>query len=266
MPVKFQVKVSVPGASEIDTYAGNDGETASRLIASGMKDSVVRTGAALLSETLDMFVVRNLYLAAIFFQRVVCRTPVDEDYLYMDGDDNLLLHRKDDDAVRDKWTVSYNNARITARQMMDSGVRFETFNNEGDIKKIFSLLKAKFIDGKQRKLRQVQISNSHKRFAMLEYGEYSHDNGVRGKGRYYHGTDRGYTIQAPYGMTRITEAEFEQMSLSMSTEELMRKYVRQSNRLRKVPTKSKIKKLMPYILDRTHLSGSDISSLTEILQ
>ena len=266
MPVKFKIKVSTPGASEIDSYTGEDGKTASKLIAGAIEDRVVLTGAALLTETMDSFIIRNLYLSAIFFQRVVCRTPVDEDYLYMDRDENLKLHEKDDDSVRDAWTVSYNNANITARQMTDSGVPFGTFNDRSDIDKIFELLKKKFLKGKTRNLHQVRISNSHKRFAMLEYGEYKHDNGIRGKGKYYHGTDRGYTIQAPYGMTRITEAEFQQMSISMSTEELMRSYVTRTNRLKKTPSKSKMKRLKSLILDRTHLSESDIQSAMEIMQ
>lgn len=266
MPVRFKIKVSTPGASDIDSYTGADGKTVSKLIAGAMEDSVVLTGAALLTETMESFIIRNLYLSAIFFQRVVCRTPVDEDYLYMDSKDNLEFHKKDDDSVRDAWTVSYNNAKITARQMMDSGISFGTFNDRNDIDKIFELFKAKFLKGKSRELRQVRISNGHKRFAMLEYGEYPHDNGVRGKGKYYHGTDRGYTIQAPYGMTRITEAEFQQMSLSMSTEELIGKYVKKSNRLKKTPSKSKMKRLKSLILDRTHLSDSDIGSAMEIMQ
>lgn len=266
MPVKFQIKVTTPGASENGSYMGDDGKIVSKLISGEIENTVVRTGAALLTETMDTFMKRNLYLAAVFFQRVVCRTPVDEDYLYMDGGESFRIHRKDDDSVRDAWTVSYNNAKITAKQMAESGVSFDSFNDKESIDKIFAIFQKKFLNGKKRKLRQVRISNSHKRFAMLEFGEYEHDGGVRGKAKYYHGTDRGYTIQAPYGMLRVTEAEFEQMSISMSTDELINKYVKRSNKLKKVPSKSKIMRLKSLILDKTHLTKSDIESAMEIMQ
>ena len=100
---------------------------------------------------------------------------------------------------------------------------------------------------------------------MLEYGEYLADSREIKSGEHYeHGVEGGYSVQAPNGMLRITEAEFQTMALNMSSKKLIKEYVSRSQRTQKVPSPSKMKELKRYILDKTHLDEGDMSAIERI--
>jgi len=144
---------------------------------------------------------RNIYLAAIFFQRVVSRTPLDENYIKYDGQ----KHEKDDDVVRECWYLEYNGKKIYSR---DIGMGlFEDIGNKESTESVKSALDGFFPEGKVP--RQIRIYNDNERMSLLEYGMYDADS----KGISYsetgrpHGIEDGFSIQAPAGMLRITMAE-----------------------------------------------------------
>lgn len=144
---------------------------------------------------------RNIYLASIFFQRVVSRTPLDENYIKYDGQE----HKKDDDVVRECWYLEYNGKRIYSKEIgMDL---FEDIGNKESTESVKSALDSFFPSGKVP--RQIKIYNDNERMSWLEYGIYDADS----KGISYsktgrpHGIEDGFSIQAPAGMLRITMAE-----------------------------------------------------------
>jgi hypothetical protein len=144
---------------------------------------------------------RNIYLAAIFFQRVVSRTPVDENYIKYNGQ----KHEMDDDVVRKCWYLEYNGKKIYSRDIgMDL---FEDTDDKESMENIKSALDRFFPEKKVP--RQIKIYNDNERMPMLEYGTYEADS----RGISYsdsgtpHGIEDGFSIQAPAGMLRITMAE-----------------------------------------------------------
>ena len=258
MAVSFKLKIKHQGSSRIDQYTGKDGKIISQKIVGAIEDSAYLVSGRRVFEAAQTHRERTLFLTAVFFQRVVSRTPLDEDYYFTDKDGDLKIHHKDDDAVRDCWTASYNNKKITAKQLKDLGVTFDRFNDEGEIRTIYETFRKAFVQGKgNRDIKVVHVDNTHERFPQLEYGEYEHDGELKRGEKYYHGVQNGYSVQAPHGMLRITQAEFETMTLSMSTEKLIKEYVRRSQRLNKIPSESKMREIKR-VMKKQHLTDNDI--------
>ena len=267
MGVSFKLKIRHQGSSQTDSYAGEDGKLVTRKIAGTIEDSVIAMHGSAIAESAAVRRERTLFMAAVFFQRVVNRTPVDEDYFFTDRNGDLQVHKADDDSVRDSWTAKYNSRKVTAKQLRESaGVTFDRFNDEGDIRAIYGQFRRAFIQNRDRNILSVRIENDHERFSQLEYGEYPRDGEPKQGERYYHGVDRGYSIQAPYGMLRITQAEFERMTIGASTEKLIKTYVQKSQRTRRIPSQAKMRELKRIIGDRTHLSDDDIKAVERIYE
>lgn len=266
MPVSFRLKIKHAGASKVEQYSDKNGRVFSKRVAGVIEEQAINVTGRRLLETAVTNRERTLFLAAVFFQRVVNRTPVDENYYYTNAKGELVMHKKDDDAVRDYWVASYNNRKVTAKQLRESGISFDTFNDEGDIRKIYEAFRKAFIQGKGNKnIKSIHIDNTHERFPMLEYGEYQGDSGVIGEAEYKHGVEGGYSVQAPHGMLRITEAEFQTMSLKMSTNKLIKEYVRRSQRINKVPSDSKMKELKR-IIYKGHINEDDLDAIERMFK
>jgi len=270
MGATFKIKIRQPGSSEVDTYIGNDGEVVSRLIEGAMENTVVDlTGKMVVLKGLEAS-ERALYLNAIFFQRVVSRTPVDEDYITeINERGKPVMHKADNDFIRDYWTASYNRKSITAKYLMDScGCTFEKFNDKDEVEKIYQEFR-KFL-GKStsaffkgtRTLRGVHIENTHpdkKRYARLEYGEYEKDGSIKRASR-PHGVKGGYSIQAPAGMYRVTEAEMMSGSFNVPTDKLMS----YQSRVTKIKSKEQLKELNKYLKGKRKLTVSDIGKIARM--
>jgi hypothetical protein len=144
---------------------------------------------------------RNIYLAAIFFQRVVSRTPLDENYIKTNGQ----KHEKDEDIVRECWYLEYNGKKIYSR---DIGMElFEEIGDKESTESVKSSLNSFFSANKVP--RQIRIANDNERMSWLEYGTYDSDSigiSYSDTGR-PHGIEDGFSIQAPAGMLRITMTE-----------------------------------------------------------
>ena len=228
MSVTFKLKIRHQGASQVESYVGKDGKVISKKIAGAIEDTAYDAAGQMIAEKMLEASKRNLFLAAMFFQRVVSRTPMDEDYMTgMNEREKITMHKADNDYVRDAWTASYNNFRITAKELREGGCEFLKFNDRNEVKKIYNVFLS-FL-GKGNKglldgsimLKGIRIENKHERFPMLEYGEYEHDGTVKVGEHFKHGVKGGYSVQAPVGMLRLTQQEFEETAFNIPTEELM---------------------------------------------
>ena len=222
MAVKFTVKVKMPGMTHDASYLGKDGKNVSKVITEAVESSAYNLMGQKVIEAGKQASLAFLYRYAVFFQRVVSRTPWDEDYIAGWSDDKgLLIHRADDDHVRDYWTISHGTfSPITARYLRESrGCTFFNFNDKKEIEIIYKeMLKfmgkegSKFWSGTAT-LKTMNIENTHpdkKRISLLEYGGYPYDDTPKKEGEYYpHGITSGYSYQAPAGMFRITQDEME---------------------------------------------------------
>ena len=266
MAVAFKLKIRHQGASQIDQYVGDNGKIVSEKIAGAIQDTVVNVAGRKIFETIKMQRERTLFMSAVFFQRVVNRTPMDEDYtVYMNNGEKVIKHTADDDYVRDAWTASYNNRKITAKELRAKGITFETFNDEGEIRKIYNIFKKAFVQNTKKNILQIHIENNHPRFPMLEYGEYMKDSKEIKEGELYeHGVENGFSVQAPHGMLRITEAEFQTLTLNMSTKRLIKEYVQRSQRTQKVPSAARMKELRRLILEKRNLTEEDLTAIERI--
>lgn len=263
MAVIFKIKSKHQGASQIDQYTGSNGKVAAEKIAGAIEDEMIAVKGRALLVSAKTQRERTLFMAAVFFQRVVSRTPVDEDYYFQNKKGDLEIHHKDDDAVRDAWVASYNNRSITAKQMREAGITFDKFNDESEIRAIYAMFREAFIMG-SKNIVTVHIDNNHERFPMLEYGEYEHDGSLKKGDKYYHGVEGGYSVQAPAGMLRITQAEFQKMTLTMSTRRLIQSYVQRSQRTLKNPSPSKMKELKRILGNKTKFGENEVSAIERI--
>lgn len=280
MGATFTFKVKHRGGTpkrykEVD-YKGNV-HVLSNFVKTRLQEELINTEAKMICEEADVQKLRSCFLAAVFFQRVCARTPVDEGYTKTEyhGVPINPVHYPDDDYVRDAWKAKCNGRTVSAKTLRhEYGIFFETFNDEKEINAIFNVFRERFLNSPRaaKKHITINIENTHERFAMLEYGGYQKgSDGVKkgewsdytgGQGAHYHGLVNGFSVQAPYGMFRITEAEFQKMTLKTSTEYLIRNYVKRSQRAAKVPSKSKIKSLRN-ILGKRKLKDSDIEKVKE---
>ena len=258
-------------------YIGKDGKKATSLLKTKIEDDVLRVAAKKVSESAEVLKLRSLYLAAIFFQRVCARTPVDEGYKRINDTREARnpLHYPDSDYVRDAWKARCNGRVISAKSLrMEHDIYFEHFNDESEIRQIFEIFKERFIGAPHARKSdlKVQIENVHPRFSLLEYGglvgqsagfpkgEWSDYTG--GSGAHYHGIQNGYSVQAPYGMLRVTEAEFKNITLGTSTEQFIKNYVKKTHRLAKVPNKRKMRSLKS-LFKKSRLTNQDIARVQE---
>ena len=141
MAIVFNLKTKHLGASHVEQYTGTNSKIVSEKIAGVIEEEITAVKGKAVLMAVETQRERTLFMTAVFFQRVVCRTPVDEDYYFMDKDGELKIHNKDDDAVRDAWYVSYNNRKITAKQLRESGITFDNFNDEGEIRAIYEIFR-----------------------------------------------------------------------------------------------------------------------------
>lgn len=275
MPVTFSLKIKHFDKSVTShKFKGKDGKQMSKIIGQKYLEDVVAVTANAVAETVALHNERVVYQAAVFFTRVVSRTPKDESYY---DREKKVGHTADDDYVWKHWKIKYWGKEITAEQMDTTG---ELFGNENDfdnrmkIQEVANIIKSKLFKGEakfsQRKsrIRNLRIENDHPRFAMLEYGTYEKKNSEIKKGdKHWHGLQNGYSVQAPYGMLRITQAEMLSMNES-DFDRFISVFDRNSARVQKIPNKTQMMKLKKIMTEngipKRHLSNKDIDAITEV--
>ena len=273
MGLTFSLKIkSANGFAPVSVTRETDGKKISQLMTTSIKDEVAVIAGSKICESVFMHNKRVIFQTAMFFQRVA---PKDEEYHRKSGG----YHYPDDDYVWKHWRVSYDKKSVTAEEMGEhlfdnssDDVIGNHFNNKTIITWIANEIEDKLFGGgiklyeRQRMIRSIRIENTHPRFAMLEYGGYEcGDTKEPSKANYWHGVQNGHSVQAPYGMLRITQAEIESMSMK-SLDSYIKQFDNYNRKVTRIPSKSKMDKLRPLITDKTHLSARDIKAITEIYE
>ncbi|MBO7123193.1 MAG: hypothetical protein J6V90_07945 [Treponema sp.] len=166
----------------------------------------------------------------VYFQHLVSRTPEDENYTYkvdiISKKGKLLRsnvtrhHTKDKDVIKKDWVIEGFSAGggslgvIKADDIALSGC-FDKFGDKSSTNMVSGVMYDRWLKSNGKMLSSVKVKNVNPRFSLLEYGEYEVKNHGKNKdsgNKYWHGTTTdGYTLQAPQGMLRVTNAEFEYM-------------------------------------------------------
>ena len=152
--------------------------------------------------------MKEYMVAAIFFHRVVYRTPLDEEY----KDENGRHHFPDEDKCRYCWFITDGKTLLTSKDLIDE--RYEVFDNFDDkdsLNYMFELFKKAFPFNKAGNL-NLKIGNTCNHFDVLEYGgifKAPNSTPIKKGDIYEHGVKNKRSVQAPVGMLRITRLELE---------------------------------------------------------
>jgi hypothetical protein len=201
MPVSFTIKTKTPSAGSAAKHISN-----AKQAVNGVVEAIESTIGNIVSDELEKLGEasnrRKIYIASIFFQMVVASTPVDGPWTDSKG----RTHKPDDDVVRDDWHIAYGRTDLCAKDFQGC---FETVYDEGAIRKIASALLDRVKTEKH--IRTFRVYNTNPRFSELEYGEYKLSGGEikSGTDGRKHGVVNHFSVQAPEGMLRITEAKID---------------------------------------------------------
>ncbi len=269
MAIAFNLKVKSANGFSTERVRVNDFKEASKLITTSIKNDITTVKGNLIVETVARHNERVLFQAAMFFQRAVTRTPKDEEY----KGDVRGHHIPDDDYVWKHWTIKYWGKKVTAEEMGEELFSDEgLFNDPRIIRYVAEEIKEKLFGGEEKfskrktRIRNIRFENEHPRFAMLEYGGYQVSEPPPDKGPlHYHGLQNGYSVQAPHGMLRITQAEMEQMRFD-EFDKWLSNFKKNNRGIKRVPSKTMMKKLASVIGDKTHLTTKDIDAITKIYE
>lgn len=273
MAVAFNIKVKHYGKTVVSKTTKN-GKEVSTLIGEELKQNIAGIAGSAIIETVRQHNEMVLTKAAIFFQRVVTRTPKDETYY---DPKTKVYHKADNDFVWKSWKVLYWGKSVTAEEMgADLFSNESDFNSKTKIRAVEKIIKDRLFGGEEKfnkrktRIRNIRFENSHPRFAMLEYGTYDKANSdeISEGPKHSHGLVNHFSVQAPAGMFRITQAELEAMSMqdiaNWSFRDYKTKMAKEGVTL--IPSKTQLKKLAK-ILDgkNNRLSSNDIDKITTIM-
>ena len=178
---------------------------------------------------------------ASFFFRIVARTPYDEDYIYTSENNyksrngksyyyktdpntgkrvvvpytpHVHMHRKDEVVARNDWRLTIFNTDGSVKQFtpLDFPVSYENVTDTSAYKTIAEIIKKSNMDSYGvRNFTDCIIKNENPYIDLLEFGRYTKKEMIeahKGPMR-WHGTNNGYSVQAPRGILGITVAEFQ---------------------------------------------------------
>lgn len=270
MGVTLNLKLKTENGYTSVRKRGSEEKEIAQLVTTSLREKIAVIAGGAVVQSVLKHNEQVLFKVAMFFQRVVTRTPKDERYHLKTGG----YHIPDDDYVWKHWIIRYWGKQVTAEELGevffcgDKGI----FNDKGTINMLANMIIEKLFGGydkffsKRFRIRSIRIENVHPRFAMLEYGGYQcGDTKEPSKGSYWHGVQNGYSVQAPYGMLRITQAEMESMSMT-DFDKYMKNFNFYNKNVTRIPSKSKMKRLVKLIEGRTHLSNKDIDAITEVYE
>lgn len=286
MGATFKIRVRTEGTSNQKAYEGKDGKKFTNLMIGALENTALDLTGRMIAKSGLEASERTLWFNAIYFQRIISRTPRDEDYSYIDKNGKWQRHHGEDgsknyvnDHMQDFWTAKYwNYEGITAKYLREScGCTFEKFNDPKEIKIIYKEFRDRFFgaqgsQGRKNKesgkttLKSVRIfcdypkDKQHElRYHLLEYGGYIGDGIIKSGDKYYHGVANGHSVQAPAGMTAKTNAEYEAGQFKVPGSEVSNKDL-----LKNIGPKREMPKELKEILKtKKQLSDSDVKKVME---
>lgn len=275
----FRIRIKSEGTSNQKAYEGRDGTKFTNLMIGALENRVLDVTGRMIAKSGLEASERVLWLGAIYFQRVVARTPRDENYSYRDGDGKIHYHKDDEDYIQDYWTAKYwNYEGITAKYLRDKcGCTFETLNDQNEIKTIYREFRNRFFgaqgsQGRKNKesgkttLKSIRVfcdypkDKQHElRFHLLEYGGYVGDGIIKSGDKYFHGVASGKSVQAPRGMVAITDAEYNSGQFKVPGSNVSNK-----NLLKKIgPSRTMPEELKDILKNKRELSSLDIAKIMD---
>ncbi len=280
MGVTFSIKVESQSNSKQKAYKGKDGKAANNVLIGALTTKVSDITGRMIVKKGIAASKRTLWLAAIYFQRLVSRTPRDEPYKYVDDKGYKKSHVADDDFIQDYWTAKYWNYKgITAKYLRKTcGCTFNTFNDQNEIKIIYKEFENRFFGaegsrGRKSKLlgkttlKGIRIYCDYPkdkeyevRFSLLEFGGYIGDGIIKNGDDKYHGVVGGKSIQAPKGMVALTEAEYNSGQFTVPGKEIAN-----TKLIKNIGQKQNITdELKKIIGSRRKLTADDIEKIMEL--
>lgn len=275
MGVSFNIKVKHYDSSvSVRKFSAERGKKIAQIIGRKLEEDVVKVVAPKVVEKVWEHNERVITQIALFFQRVVSRTPKDERYFNYN---NKRVHTPDDDFVWKHWKIRYWGKELSVLDITVTDMYFleSRFSDKNAIEIVKNAIIRKLFRGEENflkrkaKIRNIRIENDHPRFAMLEYGTYKIPARRISKGlESYHGIQNGYSVQAPYGMLRITQAEIANMSTKEIDSWCNETFEDKKINVSKVPSKAEMKKLVKIMtqngISKRHLSNKDIDAIMEV--
>lgn len=185
----------------------------SKVFEKELEKNVAKTVFPKLIEGVRLTMNDKIYLLATFFQRVVARTPLDEDYAWEEKDEDgkihFLFHKADTNQCKWSWYMTTGKKRLEYTSEDES--LFRVVSDESAIQKIAQDIQNTFNSRKTGRLPEIFNDNEH--FDVLEYGgghNWGNSETIKeGPSGRKHGVERMHSVQAPAGMWRITYAEYE---------------------------------------------------------
>ena len=272
----FRIRVRTQGTSQQRPYVGKDGKKFNDILIGALETQVLDFTGRMVTKTGLKASQRVLWLSAIYFQRVIARTPRDEDYSYKDEKGNIHYHKDDGDYIQDYWVAKYwRFPGITAKYLREScGCTFEVFNDPKEIEIIYNEFEKVFFgkaNSRARKgestLKGIRIycdypkDEQHElRYKLLEYGGYVGDGIIKQGDNYYHGVANKHSVQAPRGMLAITNAEYESGQFKVT-----KRRAKNENLIKySGPTQKMTEELKRIIGNKSKLSDADVNKIMEL--
>lgn len=267
---KITLKVKTP----TQTWTVKEGVKFADVISKNIERNTAKIVLNKLSDLHDVAIRQQISIWATFFQRVVARTPLDENYSWTErnpetGEIIERHHKKDRIECRYDWYITDGSTKITAKELYEKDKSlFDYVSDANAIAKIADIFASelRFTKTSQR----ISIYNDNPHFAVLEYGGgYNwEDGGTIKKARLEHGVENLHSVQAPVGMYRITEMELERSSGNTKAKtalsqrfkgQQVRTYKNGETRARKItPTDYQLTQIIK-LLKKGHIKYDDIA-------
>lgn len=214
----------------------------------------------------------QISIIATFFQRLVARTPVDENYekVYVtkDGEQKVVKHKPDREVCREHWFIEETKSgkKLYSKELFASPFSFSIVNDTKEINQIKAAIMA-MCPMSQDASPSFAVGNDSRHFERLEYGYslWKNDTGVSIGTDIFreHGVQNKHSVQAPVGMLRITQAEFESIRKRPSTKSLRSRY-RSGVRTSTVPSEKKLREFVKIMKKSHRIKYADIKRFIEV--
>ena len=189
----------------------------------------------------EAVIEQRLHIFAVFFQRVVSRTPLDEKYTWYEenpktGNMVKKTHKPDKgvhSAARYDWYITDGEKKVSANDFPKK--LFDVVNDKKAIEEIEKKFKSSFAPRLAKTnaskalnvLDLLYIKNDNPHYYVLEFGggyRWPKNGEIKDGPKYQHGVENEHSVQAPVGMYRITEMELQRESNRKVTTNLAKRY------------------------------------------